>query len=105
MHSLNKHRRKELLEVATKLYPEHHVKYSEINPSYLIGFNKDKNAEFSYHWFEFCWVALNKISENERSPINISKDTQYFGMICFNRSDLYHPIDFIYKKYYEINKK
>jgi hypothetical protein len=102
--TLNKYQEECLLEMIKVLFPE--LIAPTIQPNgYINVLETGDNYEDLIHWFEFSWVLLNRILEKETSPISIGNDVLNLGIICFNGSEISHPIDFIYRKYYEINKK
>lgn len=57
---------------------------------------------YESHWFEFTFRILNKILQNESSPIKITETIKEYGLVCFNQFESNHPIDWLYdlhKKY------
>lgn len=79
---------------------------------YHIGFysQQSNNIQMSkttkdiifVHWLEMCWILLNKICEEKvESPIETVNLITNFGMVCFNRSEILHPVDYLYSQYQE----
>lgn len=114
-----------ILLMIKKLFPEYNlisinVSYKNTNqtkkikvfkPVYFdsgyIGFPYKKANDINYrwiHWYEFSWVLLNKIfGKLYKSPIEMGKQIQIFGLICFNRSEIInHPVDFLYEKFQKL---
>jgi len=50
------------------------------------------------HFYELMWIILNKICETYKfTPIQINKAAHLFGMVCFNRLESQHPVDYLYE--------
>lgn len=71
-----------------------------------VVFQNESGIAMSMHWFEYCWLLLNKIcSEHIESPREIADAAKCFGIFCFNRSSISHPVDFVYSYYkFHLNK-
>lgn len=99
-----------LLEMCKVLFPEYIEINLEINENYdgiqdYIQLRKKYENTTFIHWFEFCWLLLNKILELNLSPIKISKIIHDFGIICFNQSKWIHPVDYLYEEFKKLQPK
>jgi hypothetical protein len=112
-----------LIEICRKLFPEYD--WIQINRDNSIVFMKyhdtiQKNGSTEtkvtatiIHWFEFSWIILSKlICKLGLSPLEITQTIESYGLICFNRFESQHPIDYLYdifeiytRKGYEDSKK
>jgi len=70
--------------------------------TFQYWFNID-NGTNRVHWLELLWIILDKIS-NKLSPIQIKKLVVNFSLVCFNRFDSIHPVDYLYDKFIQIKK-
>ena len=58
---------------------------------------------YEYNWLNVCWSILNKICEEHiESPIEMVEQIKYFGIVCFNNSEVNHPIDYLYDLYMDM---
>ena len=56
------------------------------------------NLEHELTWLELCWLILNKLCDKrELSTVQIVNEIQLFGIVCFNRFESNHPIDYLYE--------
>lgn len=120
---LTQEHKDKLLEMCKALFPELQKKaynkslkyYSDINQAegfYITGLNfigcsyPIDSRDDSYHhhlfeqihWFEFCWILLNKLIKKS-SPLETTKFISYFGIVCFNRSEFNHPVNYLYNEF------
>jgi hypothetical protein len=56
------------------------------------------------HWFEFCWIILNKLS-SKITPMQAKHCIEILGTICFNKSSLQHPVDYLYEEFKKLKLK
>lgn len=105
---LTKEHKSKLLEMCNTLFPDYSLIVLTNNKT--IRFNYKKHPAYetwskgTIHWFEFCWLLLNKILESNSSPVQISKTIHDFGLICFNQFKWLHPIDYLYEEFKKLKK-
>jgi hypothetical protein len=110
--NLTEEHKSKLLEMCKTLFPEY--KYwnlhdgvcdlcSENTLDYNLEGKPEWNSYFRTHWFEFSWIILDKISE-KLSPMKIKGLITHYGLVCFNRFDSIHPVDYLYDKFIQIKK-
>jgi hypothetical protein len=94
---LTEEHKTKLLEMCKQLFPE--LIAITIEPN---GYINASDGEDTYsdliHWFESTWILLNKIIE-KKSPIDITEIIKTYGLICFNRFESQHPIDYLYEEF------
>lgn len=101
-----------LLGMCETLFPEKGSFKLEIEPQYdgtngFIFFENmtDEDYDDVIHWFEFTFKLLNKMLENEKSPVKITRIVSNYALICFNTNATIHPVDFLYEEFLKINPK
>jgi len=94
--------------MCTKLFPKYDCvlrRFSTV--TYLISWGLKTKDLYEGHtpWFEFSWKILNKIlEESKKTPLQITKEIELYGIICFNDFFSQHPVDYLYEKFKEIKK-
>ena len=105
-----------LLEMCRILFPEYNrieisdyqidVDRNHYNPIFIDIYKGGLTVPFdiySIHWFEFQWEILNKICMLYiKSPIKTNEQIKLFGLVCFNKSKLLHPIDYLYEQFKQL---
>jgi hypothetical protein len=99
---LNKEHERKILEMCKQLFPELIAITIEPN-GYINAADGEDTYSDLIHWFEFSWIILNKIL-NKLNPIKIKGLVTYYGLVCFNRFDSIHPVDYLYDKFIQIKK-
>lgn len=95
---LTKEQKDKLLDMCNSLFPKEGVFFT-INCGDIYYSDRGKYPGETIHWFEFCWKILNKICEKIKSPIEITKKVEIFGLICFNNFESQHPVDYLYSEF------
>lgn len=73
-----------------------------LNELWIVHKKKD---EFEViHWFEFCWIILNKLS-SKITPMQTKHHIEMLGIVCFNKSSLQHPVDYLYEEFKKLKLK
>ena len=68
-------------------------KYSELCDIFKLD-------AYENNWLNVSWSILYKICEEHiESPIEIVEQIKYFVMVCFNNSEINHPIDYLHDLY------
>lgn len=103
---LSKTQKLQLIEMIVLLFPQYKtVDIIDGSCDYCLE-NKLKLSEQAHpkhndwvliHWFEFCWEILNKLMTN-KTPLQITKEIQLFGMVCFNKQNV---VEYLYEMFKE----
>lgn len=122
---INKKQKEMLLEMSKVLFPEPEFSFwweyemygrglkqdfndvlcvsETLNPPINVGTEEKPyfrtSNYFNIHWFEFCWTLLNKILESNLSPIKSCEIIKEFGLICFNKFESLHPVNYLYERF------
>lgn len=123
--SLNEERKSKLLEICEKLFSKYEfiinhqdlINQVYINNKHGCGFlnwpysineiwivHKKQDQFEVIHWFEFCWIILNKLS-SKMTPMQTKHHIEMLGIICFNKSSLQHPVDYLYDEFKKLKIK
>lgn len=95
---LTKDHKSKLLKMCKELFPEYCWKNSFEFGDNILVYCTSEGCE-SIHWFEFCWTLLNKILESNLLPIKSCEIIKEFGLICFNKFESLHPVDYLYEEF------
>lgn len=91
------------------LFPEYEKTwFHSIDDEHIVGHlineTNPHKLNLHIHWFEFCWIILNKLSQQIESPLYLTKEIEQFGLICFNKFESLHPVDYLYEIFKKLNK-
>ena len=101
---LTENQKVKLLEMCNKLFWNGCMNKNDFRENNILLIAIDKNYKYNHkilsiHWFEFCWTLLNKILESNLSPIKSCEIIKEFGLICFNKFESLHPVNYLYEQF------
>lgn len=97
-----------LVKMARKLFPEYiEIRFQIISKQLISGTLKDWEKKFvrvdeimfTFHWFEFTFLLLERLMQLDKNPIEAVKFIQKYGMICYNHNITQHPIDYLWEEF------
>lgn len=97
---LTEEQKVKILDMCKQLIPEYYNIGFYSMQSNILQISKTVDDLLFIHWFEFSWMLANEIcTKYIESPMETVEFIKLYGMVCFNRSPLLHPIDYLYQEY------